>query len=338
LAAEKNLAAEKVALQDLTRGPQELTCRGSCPNRCAPQCDITCCETKPQTKTLPLIDTKAPKSCPGDCLNLCAPLCRGSCCARHKKSSVRPPSNGALATVETPPKSVVVNFAPQPFAGNICPAPCQGKCTANCPQVCCTEATATNSYYVRPLTSSATQCNSACDQRCAPSCTPQCCMQYNRGFAQLPQPQYYGPQQPANPYAPAYPAPMPPQPGYAQHQPAVARDGAQPMVVGQTLEVEVPNMRYNKNNPQTAYQRVYPGGVGTGVPPGCPASCARTCDARCKLGCCATAPPQAQPPMYFSTQQVNDVDQRRTYEMLLQKYRNNQLQKYYHSSTRNFVG
>merc|ERR1719427_701522 len=104
-------------------------------------------------------------------------------------------------------------------------------------------------------------------------------------------------------------------------------------------------MNYNREAPEHTYQRVYPGQPGAaaaaaggsaaagGLPLGCPESCARSCDANCKLGCCAPSNSY-----FFTSQQItNDEDQRRTYEMLLQKYRNNQLQKYY-QSTRPFTG
>merc|ERR550534_773623 len=93
-AAVDRVNSESKVYKELTEVPQALTCRGSCPNRCAPQCDITCCETKPQPRVKLIRDSKDPstarhvtqKSCHGDCLNICAPLCRPSCCARHKKS------------------------------------------------------------------------------------------------------------------------------------------------------------------------------------------------------------------------------------------------------------
>jgi len=357
--------------KELTEVPQALTCRGSCPNRCAPQCDITCCETKPQPKQKLIKDFNpyaskgvSQKSCHGDCLNICAPLCRPSCCARHKKSSVKPTNHKQIEAEEQEQPPPPLNYNQFPHAPPItapivtCPRECNGKCSPNCPQVCCAQyPIAGNPYYVEPMTARM-QCPAGCNQRCEPSCTPQCCMQYNR--YQVPQPPaaasamspqapglsrtgYYGPQQPVSPaVANTQPYPL------AYPQPAVARGGQTPLVAGQTLDVEIPNPNYNRVAPAQTYQRVYPGappnqGAGVaagrgGLPLGCPESCARSCDANCKLGCCATPNTPSTPNTYFfSTQQINDDDQRRTYELLLQKYRNSQLQKYF-QNTRQFAG
>lgn len=348
-ASSEKTNVEAKVYKELTEVPQALTCRGSCPNRCAPQCDITCCETKPQPRVKLIKDfnpsavkSVSQKSCHGDCLNICAPLCRPSCCARHKKSSVKPNNHRPNVVEERPPMS----FNQFPHAPPItapfvtCPRECNGKCSPSCPQVCCAQyPKAGNPYYVEPMTAVRMNCPGGCNQRCSPSCTPQCCMQYNRYQVPAAPPQapglsrtgYYGPQQPVSPAVanaqPAYPAAA----AYAGPPGAPL-----PLVAGQTLEVEVPNMNYNRDAPAQTFQRVMPGqagGQGGGLPLGCPESCARSCDAKCALGCCAPS----SNTYYFSTQQVNDEDQRRTYEMLLQKYRNTQLQKYY-QTTRQFTG
>lgn len=87
------------------------------------------------------------------------------------------------------------------------------------------------------------------------------------------------------------------------------------LVTGQTLEVEEPNH---------TFQQIYPENPATR---GCPPQCATTCDSSCSLGCCTnSAPPNSY---VFTTNPVEDDEQRRTYEKLLEKYRSEQLAKYY---------
>ena len=315
---------------NVQKAPEELTCHEGCPNHCAPQCDMACCASNvlgvgPDNSKRPIVN-----SCKGDCKNLCAPLCRPSCCSRHKKNSAKVRAQHLQRRINyhrLPPRRVST-------IATTCPVDCHGNCLPHCDPSCCRQIPLNqHPYYVEPLSAriQRTQCAGACHPSCAPLCAPECCRYMNQ-LRSIPNP----PVQAQAPLQPMIPQPQV-QSDYATQ--AVARTGYgaqtspqqteypninQPplnLVTSQTLEVEVPNVQYQYNDPQQTYQRILP---QQPVANGCPQSCATSCDSNCKLGCCVN------PNSYvFTTPMIGDEEQRRTYELLLAKYRTNQLAKYY---------
>lgn len=346
----------------IKEAPKKSTCQDGCPAHCAPNCQLSCCASKTLGVSPKTTSHESPQnSCKGDCKNICAPLCLSSCCNRHKKSDA---VNAALKARKLKYQLARKNLA----RIQTCPvSSCPMNCRPLCQQACCRPRVSNTRHpdYVEPLSARlqrlspggfvrpGTQCMNGCDATCAPLCNPQCCayMGELRALGGSSVRQQFTPIQsivlPNAPAAVQAPPPAPVQPlvsarlpaqmapvpmvapyqgypGYASPQaffntqtsPYTGLNQAPPtgLVTSQTLDVEEPNHSYQTVNPVTR---------------GCPPQCATSCDASCRLDCCAN-------PFVFTTNSVGDDTQRRTYEKLLEKYRSEQLSRYYQN--RGFTG
>jgi len=340
----------------IKQAPKILTCPNGCPAHCAPNCQLSCCVSNSLGLAPPKNKHEISSTCNGNCKNLCGPLCLPSCCNKNKKSAPAPLKT--LSRINKLPKRKFASIATCPVAS--CPMNCRPLCQA----ACCKPKTPNKAHseYVEPLSARLQQltpnyaqpprqCINGCDPTCAPSCDPQCCAYMGElralGGPSVPQ-QFQTPLRtmvlPNEPALAQARAPVPVQqpqiqamarppvaspiqgyPGYATPQAffntqqapyPVINQAPTNLVTSQTLDVEEPNHTYQQVNP---------------VARGCPPQCATTCDATCRLDCCA------DPSSYvFTTNSVGDDSQRKTYERLLEKYRTEQLARYY--QTRGFTG